>query len=134
MAKFSTIYVAKSAQEWTLGLGRTPDEAIADAARCYSNARVERVVEQPTIELEDGDVITATLHLTECDDDGIDHVVGSRPVTGVVKVKTVGEGLKNVCINSPFDPRAHKGQPYVALSDLVIGGGSNVLTDIQIVT
>lgn len=88
---------------------------------------------QPAVELEDGDVITANLQVTVCDDDGIDRIVGSRPVTGVISVKTLRSGLHVRSFNSPFDPRAHHGQPYVALGDLVVGGESNVLTGIQIV-
>lgn len=137
MAKYYTVHIAQrrvGEKFYYAGQGVSEDDALRHAALCRQS--VDRVIECPAIELEDGDRITGTHNITCSDDDGIDHRIGTAPISGVVTVELLhlpsGKTRRMVSLNRPGDPRRDPDATYIALTDLVIGGCSNVISNITV--
>jgi hypothetical protein len=110
-------------------------EGLNWASRFYSGSDLRQRA-AAAIELHDGDVITATRNVYSSDEDGIDRLVRTEPIRGVVSTKIVrrddGTAIGQPLVSINAD-RATALGPYVALRSYVINGCSNVLSNIEVV-
>lgn len=137
MAHYKTVFEGQRQQA-----GRSDWEFVADSvsragleadawwlrAQTLCPDAAYRIIERAAISHDDGDVVRAVLQITQCDADGIDHVVAERPIRGVVSISASGL----VSLNHPDDSRRPPGEPYVAMRRTTVNGCNSVLTNLRV--